>query len=1303
MPSSGLTHLPAVQGFQILELLGEGGFGSVHLARQESTRQLVALKIQHREQAKHPASPRDDERFEREAQLCAELRHPHIVQLLDKGRTEDGRLFAAYQYVPGQTLREHIHQHGRLSASETGELMTQVLDALVCAHAHGVVHRDLKPQNIMVSSTGAKPLVKVLDFGIGALIPGARDNDYKSLTLTNETIGTPAYCAPEQLRGQPPTIKSDLYVWGLVFLECLTGTPAVDGDSVAEVFHRQLSPGEVPLPPAIAGHPLGALLRRALKKDAAQRYASSQALWNDLQAINLTNLVGEISGRPDPGRHAGLSGDDRSTQTHGIDLESRKHQITVLCCGLPSAFAGGLGIEHLETDLERLEAKLRSQINDCVDIATRFGGYVVGTLADRLLVYFGHPIASDSDTPRALRAAIEIQRSFDAGADRPQPRGRIGIHAGLTVMGIEAVSTGVTSSIAMWLEHVAPAGEILVSEAVRRRLASTAEFEPFGLGEQGGDGPTMGCYRWIGQSLLGTHDPASPTAERPMVGRQDELRAMAGAWTSAGRAAGSLFLVTGEAGIGKSRLVRALHQQIDAESWWCRCLPEQMNSALFPVLELMRAALEIPRLDPGLDARGRLERALEAAGVDVPRVMPIFCAWLSLPLGDAYHASQLAPQLQKSETLGAIVAWILARADRRPLLLVFEDLHWADPTSLELLERLAGEVQRHALLVVTTARPELVNPWGDRARVIALSGLGRRDIEAVTDAVLQGRRLAQDVVQLIVKRTDGIPLFIEELTRMLLDTHLVEAHGELVLKTGTDRSKIPNSVRDSLVGRLERLGAANQTAQLAAAIGREFTRDLLVAASTRPRQDAERDLQSLQDADLIIRHSDGDRARFSFRHALIRDAAYEMLTSTGRRRVHKQIADALEHRFPDAIRADPGVVAGHLFEAGSHHSATDYGIRATLIALQQSAFDEAISRSHMLLGWIKELPEADRASAELQVNSILTPSLMNKHGWAAKELGDTASRSLELLPAAGDSPYRVPTLWWIVINRLVAGNRGALAELTRQLRTMANQTSDPGVIAASEAAIGYYDYTQGGFEAGRRAMQLALDTYDPKLHRDSRATYGFDIRTWAGACLARVTWDLGHCQEATQVAQDAVDWARELQDVSSIGIALMYQSIVHQYNGEKDQAGKVSGELLELSGRYGLMVHGAYGTLMHCWAKDDLAGGEESFGLLEAVKSLHAVAYFYSLLADIDQRQGRLKAALARIDKCIALCGSVDEHYYEPHLYLRRAQYLRADPAHDRAGARRDLETALRLASVQGAARVVELAREAVDRLDNPG
>lgn len=1306
---------PHVPGFQILELLGRGGFGAVYLARQESARQLVALKLQHQERAEaHLANrerERDDERFEREARLCAELRHPHIVQLLDKGRTTDGRLFATYQYIPGETLKEYLSSRGALPAPEAGELMTQVLDALVCAHAYGIVHRDLKPQNIMVSRTGARPMVKVLDFGIGAMIPSARDEDYKSLTLSNEVIGTPAYSAPEQLRGHPPTTKTDLYSWALLFLECLTGLSPFEGSSVAEIFHRQLSATEVPLPPAIANHPLGALLRKALKKDAAQRYASAQALWNDLQAVNLTNLVGELGARSDALRGWRVVADDSPTQTHSAEVEARKHQITVLSCALPSAFAGSTGIEQLEAELEQRETTLRSQINDCVDIATRFGGYVVGTLADRLLVYFGHPVASDSDTPRALRAALEILRSFTARGGRG---GHIGLHSGLTVMGVEAMSTGVTSSLAVWLESMAPAGEILVSEAVRRRMASAAEFEPFAVRERAepaanqpataAAGPVMSCYRYVGQSLLGTNQPATRSLERPMVGRHEELRALDHAWTAAERGEGALFFVSGEPGIGKSRLLRAARQRLDGDSLWCRCLPEQRNNALFPVLELMRAALDIPSVDAERDARARLERALETAGVDLARAMPIFCAWLSLPFDDAYQPSQLAPALQKSEILNALVAWILARADRRPLFLVFEDLHWADPTSLELLERLVAEVHQHALLVVTTSRPELTNPWPGRARPLILTGLDRIDSEAITDMMLDGRRLADDVVRLIAQRTDGVPLFIEELTRMLADTHLVEVGGQLALKPGTDLSTIPSSVRDSLVGRLDRLGTANHTAQLAAAIGREFSRELLMAASPRTRSETERDLQRLQEADLIIRRLDDERERMSFRHALIRDAAYEMLTAAGRRRVHKQIADALEQHLPDAVRADPGVLAGHLFEAGEPARATDFGVRATTIALRRAAFDEAISRSHTLLRWIKELPEEGRAHAELTINAILTPSLMNKYGWAAKELGETATRSLEILHTAPSSPYRVSTLWWVVMNRLVAGNRGTLAELTGQLREMANATGDPAVIAASEALVGYYDYTQGDCEAGRRGMQRALDAYDPELQQGSGEIYGFDIRAWAGTSLARLTWDLGEGERASALAAEGVAWARQIQHVPSLGIALMYQSIVHQYRGEKAQARAVSGELLELARQYGLMVYGAYGQLMHCWASDELAGGEEAFALLEAIKSLHAVAYFYSLLADIDLHQGRREAALARLDKCIALCGAVDEHYYEPHLYLRRAQYVVAAPTGDRASdlrsARADLATARRLASACGAAKIVELAERELERLD---
>ena len=262
-----VSHDEELEGYQLIELLGQGGFGVVYRAKQDSTGQFVAVKMLHLDDTLEEQSRRRQiERFEREVQLCAELNHPHIVKLLDKGRAKEDQLYVVFEYVPGETLKDLLQRRGALPAPEAGELMGQVLDALASAHIQGIVHRDLKPHNIMVSTTGARAYAKVLDFGIGAFTPEARQADYKTLTLTQEAVGTPSYSAPEQLRGEPPTIKSDLYAWGLVFIECLTGQPVMQGATLAEIFHKQLSPMDVPLPPAIAGHALANLLRRALQK-----------------------------------------------------------------------------------------------------------------------------------------------------------------------------------------------------------------------------------------------------------------------------------------------------------------------------------------------------------------------------------------------------------------------------------------------------------------------------------------------------------------------------------------------------------------------------------------------------------------------------------------------------------------------------------------------------------------------------------------------------------------------------------------------------------------------------------------------------------------------------------------------------------------------------------------------------------------------------------------------------------------------------------------------------------------------------
>ncbi|VAW71536.1 Adenylate cyclase / Guanylate cyclase, partial [hydrothermal vent metagenome] len=371
-----------VPGYELVEVIGEGGFSLVYRAQQHSTGQDVAIKILQLSKAhNHLHHERSIERFEREIRLCAGLQHPNIVKLLDKGETTDKRLFAVFEYVPGQTLREYIKNTGAMTAPEAGHVMAQVLDALICAHKQGIVHRDLKPQNIMLTTSGVNAQVKILDFGIGTIVPQFRPADFLTLTQSQESCGTPSYSAPEQLRGEPATVQTDLYAWGLVYLECLIAVPVMQGVSAAEIYHRQLSAQEVPIPAAIINHPLASILRRVLKKKPDERCSDAQSLWRALRGINLADIVGAV--------HSSCeqypSGNEATLMNNGAFKEKR--QITVLCVSV-SVVPDFNDAMVKSSDIEVLEILQQDQLNQCRDIASRFGGKIAGCLADRMLVYF---------------------------------------------------------------------------------------------------------------------------------------------------------------------------------------------------------------------------------------------------------------------------------------------------------------------------------------------------------------------------------------------------------------------------------------------------------------------------------------------------------------------------------------------------------------------------------------------------------------------------------------------------------------------------------------------------------------------------------------------------------------------------------------------------------------------------------------------------------------------------------------------------------------------------------------------------
>ncbi len=982
-------------GYRFLSILGTGGFGTVFRAIQESTGQTVALKMLRLDpEIDDRQRKRRNERFQRETQLCAELHHPHIVRLLDKGQTETGQLFAAFEFVPGETLRDLLVRRGSLPTPEAGELMAQVLDALVGAHTRGVVHRDLKPQNIMVSTPGVRSHAKVLDFGIGAFVPDTRaGQDYKTLTLTQEAVGTPSYSAPEQLRGEPPTTKSDLYAWGLVFLECLTGEPVMSGNTLAEIYHKQLSPVDIPLPPAIAGHALAAILRETLRKDPRDRAAQAAQVYADFRQLNLTNLVGNLQPvRPNPAHHVSPLTETQLRDGFGQAFQSERRQITVLCCNLSLNIHGG-DEPDLET-LEALEALQRDQLRLISDVALQYGGYVAGELGGSAMVYFGYPHVSDNDTRRAARTALELvdrarrRNVLLETTQRTQIELRLGLHTGMVLTRPDGAPSGLTPNIAFQLEHLALPGTILVSDTTRQLLERHIEFEPSEQVLTMNGTTSLAVFSLTGErrseALSFLH---GGQAERPLVGREPECDLIRELWERAKQGEGGSVLLAGEAGIGKSRLAYEAWGTVHDEGFKaldCRCLPEHHNNALYPVLEMLKRHLSLQDVGSEEMAQARLRTALESCTWGLETSMPILCAWLSLPIPSAFPPIQHSPNRQKQILLNVLEQLIFNLAGDAPFLLIVEDLHWMDPTGLDLLKRLMDLASSRALLLLCTAHPEFVSPWpAEQLRAVPLRPLASEQAKAMVQHMLGGHVVEDATLMRLLERSDGIPLFIEALIHMLRDRHMLEQRqGVYVLTEQFDEVSIPITLRDMLNERLARLGPAWETAQMASAIGREFDYSLLVQASQLSESQVQADLDQMISANLVYRQRHIQSDRLIFQHALIRDAAYDSMTRLMREQAHAHLAEALEGHFSDLAASNPTIFARHFAGARMYRKAVDYGTQASKLSLQRSLNDETLSHTGEVLGWIPHLVVSLQPEAELEINNMSTQALMGKYGWA---------------------------------------------------------------------------------------------------------------------------------------------------------------------------------------------------------------------------------------------------------------------------------------------------------------------------------
>ncbi|WP_175917231.1 TOMM system kinase/cyclase fusion protein [Burkholderia pyrrocinia] len=1319
-PAAPFAELAGKRHYRLGSLLGEGGNGVVFRATCGETGQDVAIKLM-RDDAVRTATERA--RFQRETSLCEALRHPNIVALLDKGEAPDGRLFAVFELVQGRTLRDQLAAQGPLSAVDTGLLMTEVLDALAAAHRRGIVHRDLKPQNIAITMADDGPHAKLLDFGIGALLPGTEDIARQTSTLETEVLGSPPYCAPEQLRNELPTPRSDLYAWGLVVIECLTGEVVMRGASVADILYQQLSPVDVALPPSIASHPLGSVLRRALSKNPEQRAASADELAEPFRALNFAALVGQF----DAGRASGHTHPRPfAPRSDTVATAGEYRQITTLCCCVTIAGEGRqrhAGPDH--GDL--LDGYEEQWLTKCADIAVGYGAQVDGRLGDTLLFHFG--LRGDIDRParRAARAALDMVRMAErtrlpapvaaggpAGGESWRVDVAAAIHVGHVLTHASRMSGISAPAAAARLLRLAGPGQILISDDARLALERHADYRPTALRLARAGLVPQPVHELLGERRADTpFDSLDAGMRAPMVGRERELDALMRAWqetlarhrrVTRGEPAphGVPRLVVGDAGIGKSRLVHELCEAVRIQGHafaHCGCLPERENHALFPILRFIGAHWHIDADSPAGFALAAIDAMIAPLECDHAAARVALATWLGLPC-DAKGLLWSSAREQHA-LFDVLEQLIVSLGNGAPVLLVVEDVQWIDRSTEDFLAYLQRSPRAAALGIVFTSRPDKLGRWRGATERLVLRRLPRDDAQRLISACLGQGALDPAWLDQLAHRTAGIPLFIEAVARELT---MSGADGSLAGLRATDPYPLPLSLGDMLGLAFDRIDDARDTAQLAATIGLEVDAQLLADASPHDRSTLDAHLRLLLEERIVYAQHRRDRVFYSFRHALIRDTAYESMPPAVRRGNHARVGRALVAQADRGAGAHAFGVAGHFARAGAFADAIAHGIDAARRALERSRYDDAIRYGQSVFDWLGNADYAQREHDSARIRATLTHATMARFGWANPQVREHAEQLLRQMQTLDDPELEISALWTLSTYYHVAGDRPTVRGISMRLDALATERGDAGVQVAADAMRGMSLWVDGDYARARAAFDAVLAGYDVRRDVDHRRILGLDTRAWTMASLASVRWCTDDDPQASlAMARDAVYCATCLDHLPTLGVTMMYLARTHQLAGDRDAARTLSEAILRLSDVHRLRAVGHYAAIIHAWAQGDRAGVVAHLDAQRQSGGLLGLTYYASLLAELDAGRGDYHAALAQIEQCLAWCESTGERYYEAQLLLKKCEYLRqADPRCGGVAALAALAACRRaceIATTAGMGRIARLAEAMLQSL----
>jgi class 3 adenylate cyclase/predicted ATPase len=968
-------------------------------------------------------------------------------------------------------------------------------------------------------------------------------------------------------------------------------------------------------------------------------------------------------------------------KTHAPEAERR--QLTVLFCDLVDST-----MLASQLDPEDWREVVRAYQDTCAKVIQRYEGYIAQYLGDGLLVYFGYPLAHEDDAQRAVRAGLGMVEALSQLNTRlERERGvhlavRIGIHTGLVVVGEmgggsrqEYLALGDTPNVAARLQGLAAPDTVVISAATHRLVQGYFTAADLGPQTLKGVAAPMPVYHILGASPAQSRlEVAAPTGLTPLVGRESEVALLLERWAQSQAGLGQVVLLSGEAGIGKSRLVEVLRERAlsqGATRLVFRCSPYHQQSALFPVIEHLQQVLAWGRDDTPAAKLDMLERTLQAHGLAPDEAVPLVAALLSVPIpAGRYPAVALTPQQQRQQTMGAVVAWLLADAGRQAILAIWEDLHWADPSTLELLGLIIDRVPTARLLMLMTARPEFRPPWAPRSHLtqLTLGRLTRAQVETMVRQLTGGKPLPAEVLAQVVAKTDGVPLFIEELVKMLLESGLMQEEAECYALTGPlPPLAIPSTLHDSLMARLDRLATAKAVAQLGAVLGREFAYELIRAVAPMDEATVQQGLAQLVDAELLYQRGSPLPTQYLFKHALIQETAYQSLLKSTRQHYHQRSAQVLATQFPEVVETQPELVARHYTEAGLTEQAIPHWQRAAQQALQRSANPEAIDHSRTALELLKTLPQLpNRDQQELDLQIILGRSLMATQGFAAPEAESAYARARELCEEIGDSPQLFPVLhgmWRLYVNR---PELHRARESGEQLLALAERGQDPTLLLEAHRVLGQTKFWLGAIVATRAHMTQAMTIYDSQQqHPPYIALFGQHPGVTCQAFMAWALWMLGYPDQALQKTHRALTLSQEVDYPFTRAFSLACEAMLHRFRREAQAAGERAEDLIALSQQYGFAYWLPWGVILRGWAlakqqqaADGLAEIRRGLAAYQATRAEIFRPSFLGLLAETYGEVGQPKEGLGVLVDAFAAVDAHGERWWEAELHRLNAELL---------------------------------------------